>query len=85
MLVGAGMVELQVEGEAYLDRMRVPATQRVLEFTAEVRYARQVWQLTLPVDKPHFESDADLAAFVETSTVATGSSIPCAPRRTRSR
>lgn len=63
--VNAVLRELQAEGEAYLDRMRVPATQRVLEFTAEVRYAGQVWQLTLPLDKPGFESDADLAAFVE--------------------
>ena len=63
--VNAVLRELQADGEAYLDRMRVPAAQRVLEFTAEVRYAGQVWQLTLPLDRPCFETDADLAAFVE--------------------
>lgn len=53
--VNALLQELQEEGVAYLDRMLVPQDRRVLQFTAEVRYAGQVWQLTLPLPGSRIE------------------------------
>jgi N-methylhydantoinase A len=44
--------DLESEGVAYLDRMNVPRERRVLQFSAEARYAGQVWQLTLPLPHP---------------------------------
>jgi N-methylhydantoinase A len=57
--------ELEDEGLAYLDRMNVPQERRSLQFTAEARYAGQVWQLTLPLARPRIETEVELATFVE--------------------
>ena len=56
---------LEAEGVAYLDRMGVPQERRVMQFTAEARYAGQVWQLTLPLAQPHIRTEAELAVMVE--------------------
>jgi N-methylhydantoinase A len=49
--------ELESEGVAYLDRMNVPQERRVLQFSAEARYAGQVWQLTLPLPHPRIGAE----------------------------
>ncbi len=63
--VNAVLAELEAEGSAYLDRMRVPADRRDLQLTAEARYAGQVWQLTLKLPRHRIEGAAGLAAVVE--------------------
>jgi len=57
--------DLEAEGSAYLDRMRVPANRRAMLLTAEARYAGQVWQLTLRLPRPRIEGAAGLAEVVE--------------------
>ena len=57
--------ELEAEGMAYLDRMRVPADRRALAYTTEARYAGQAWQLTLPLAVPRIPDAATLADVVE--------------------
>ncbi len=63
--VNAVLAELRAEGIAYLDRMRVPHDRRELRFTAEARYAGQVWQLTLRLPGDRIDGDAGLADTVE--------------------
>lgn len=63
--VNAVLAELEADGTSYLDRMKVAEADRFLEFTVEARYAGQVWQLTLPLSRRRFETDADIAAVVE--------------------
>jgi N-methylhydantoinase A len=62
--VNAVLRELETEGIAYLDRMQVPADRRVLQFSAEARYAGQVWQLTLSLPGSQI-GESDLPAIVE--------------------
>jgi N-methylhydantoinase A len=63
--VTAVLDELALEGRAYLTRMRVPEAAMRLSFSAEARYAGQVWQLTLPLPEAAFDGVAGLAATVE--------------------
>jgi len=63
--VNSVLKELEAEGLAYLERMRIPENRRVLEYSAEVRYAGQVWQLTLPLARAHFDGERDLAEMIE--------------------
>ncbi|MSP67960.1 MAG: hydantoinase/oxoprolinase family protein [Alphaproteobacteria bacterium] len=63
--VNAVLAELEADGTAYLDRMRVPPARRRFVVTAEARYAGQVWQLTLPLPRPRVVGAAGLAAVVE--------------------
>ena len=63
--VNAVLADLEADGTAYLDRMRVPADRRAFQLTAEARYAGQVWQLTLPLLKTRVADEADLAALLE--------------------
>ncbi|MCB8883785.1 hydantoinase/oxoprolinase family protein [Acidisoma cellulosilytica] len=63
--VGKVLAELEREGRAYLDRMGVPDQHRELQFTAEARYAGQVWQLSVPLARPEIRDETDLAVFIE--------------------
>lgn len=63
--VNAILAELREEGTAYLQRMRVPPDRRHLHFTAEARYAGQVWQLTLPLPATRITPGDGLAELVE--------------------
>ncbi len=63
--VDAVLAVLEREGVAYLDRMRVASARRVLAFSAEARYAGQVWQLTLPLSVARIQDAAALAQVVE--------------------
>ncbi len=63
--VNAVLAELQSEGTAYLDRMRVPEARRSMVFTAEARYSGQVWQLTLRLPAARIEPGEGLAQLVE--------------------
>jgi N-methylhydantoinase A len=63
--VNAVLAELEADGKAYLDRMRMPPDCRVLQITAEARYAGQVWQLTLPLPQARVADPAGLAALME--------------------
>lgn len=63
--VNAVLADLRAEGQAYLDRMRVPADRRELRFTAEARYAGQVWQLTLRLPHERIAADGGLEELVE--------------------
>jgi len=56
---------LRQEGSDYLRRMRVPAERQALLFTAEARYAGQVWQLTLPLSGTRIAPGAGLDELVE--------------------
>jgi N-methylhydantoinase A len=58
------LTDLEREGEAYLDRMEAPKPTRALRFSVEARYAGQVWQLTLPLARPHIET-SDLPGIIE--------------------
>jgi len=62
--VNALLQALQAEGVAYLDRMLVPEDRRVLQFSAEARYAGQVWQLTLALPGPRIDP-GDLPGLIE--------------------
>lgn len=53
------------EAEAYLDRMKVPAEKRDIQFSTEARYRGQVWQISLPFDMRHIDGQADLDRLVE--------------------
>jgi N-methylhydantoinase A len=57
--------ELEAEGTAYLDRMRVASHRRALAYSAEARYAGQAWQLTLPLTVSRIPDPATLADVVE--------------------
>lgn len=63
--VNAVLTALEAEGSAYLERMRVPPDRRGLRFTAEARYAGQVWQLTLPLPSTRITPGDGLAGLVE--------------------
>ncbi len=63
--VNAVLADLTADGTAYLDRMRVPAERRSLVYTAEARYAGQVWQLTLRLPQPRIDGAGGLADLVE--------------------
>lgn len=55
------LAELRAQGEAFLESMSVPTAHRRLDFSCEARYAKQVWQLTLPFALTDFDS-ADAVA-----------------------
>ena len=63
--VNAVLADLEAEGSAYLDRMRVPPAQRSFQLTTEARYAGQVWQLTLKLVHPRIADATALAQLVE--------------------
>jgi N-methylhydantoinase A len=62
--VNAVLADLERDGVAYLDRMGVPEERRTLLFSAEARYAGQVWQLTLPIGRARIEP-GDLPEVIE--------------------
>ncbi|TDR92913.1 hydantoinase/oxoprolinase family protein [Enterovirga rhinocerotis] len=55
---------LRQEGVAFLDRMAVEPSKRVLRYSVEARYAGQVWQISLAFEKDRIEP-ADLPGLVE--------------------
>ena len=63
--VNAVLADLEAEGAAYLDRMRIAPAQRSFQLTTEARYAGQVWQLTLKLPQPRIPDAAALAELVE--------------------
>jgi N-methylhydantoinase A len=48
--VRTAVAGLAAQGREFLESMGVPAANQRLDFTCEARYARQVWQLTLPFE-----------------------------------
>ncbi len=63
--VNAVLAELEAEGSAYLDRMRLPEARRSFLLTTEARYAGQVWQLTLKLPHARIADAAALAELVD--------------------
>jgi N-methylhydantoinase A len=63
--VAAVMDALELEAEAYLDRMEVPAERRELRFSVESRYRGQVWQLSLPIPSRRIDDAEALSHLME--------------------
>lgn len=56
---------LAEEAEEYLERMLVPASDRLVAFSVEARYRGQVWQLSLALPKGEITDAAALAHVLE--------------------
>ena len=61
----AKLAELRARGDEFARRTEADAAQTEIEAVAEARYAHQVWQIEVPLRQLHFESRADVDAFVE--------------------
>ncbi len=47
--LAAGLAEMEAAGRAFLDAARIPSARRALLRTADVRYRRQAYELTVPL------------------------------------
>ncbi|MGE0240590.1 MAG: hydantoinase/oxoprolinase family protein [Parvibaculaceae bacterium] len=63
--VNATLAALAKDAEDYLERMRVPAKDRQVEFSVEARYRGQVWQLSLALPRGEIADAAALADVLE--------------------
>ncbi|MGE0007576.1 MAG: hydantoinase/oxoprolinase family protein [Parvibaculaceae bacterium] len=63
--VNATLAALAKEARDYLERMRVPAGDRLVEFSVEARYRGQVWQLSLALPRGEIADAAMLAQVLE--------------------
>lgn len=63
--VNTTLSSLAKDAADYLDRMRVPAGDRSVEFAVEARYRGQVWQLSLALPQGQIADAAALAQVLE--------------------
>ena len=59
------LYNLKVEAELFLDKVGVPAENRVIEFYVEARYPFQERELRVALTKDKFEDDNDITRLVE--------------------
>lgn len=62
--VNALLNQLKGDGKVFLDRMRIPESERSYHYSVEARYAGQVWQISLPFSSDPFDQ-AKLKKVVE--------------------
>lgn len=60
--VNAGLAELLARGSDFAARMGHDSANTALY--AEARYPQQIWELEVPLRRPRFDGDADVAGFV---------------------
>ncbi|TWT15732.1 hydantoinase/oxoprolinase family protein [Reyranella sp. CPCC 100927] len=63
--INTTLATLKAQADSYLDRMKVAADAREIQFSAEARYRGQVWQLSLDVDMAQIPDAAALSTVAE--------------------
>jgi N-methylhydantoinase A len=63
--VNAVIEELEAECQTFVDGPGNGSLEQSTELVAEARYRDQVWEIEVPLPSRRFESECDLAAFVE--------------------
>ena len=63
--VNLALTELEIEADAYLERMRVEPKDRSLRYSCEARYLGQVWELTVPLPGSRIGDQKALELLVE--------------------
>ena len=63
--VNAVLADLSAEGEAFVQHLGLTNTEHRVEFAVEARYANQVWEIKLPLNRHRFDCARDVDDLCE--------------------